>query len=82
MISAGHKVGHAHLRYINPFPANLKEVLSRYKKVLIPEWNLGQLAMLIRSKFLVDAVSYSKVQGQPFTIAEIKEQIQSLLEDN
>jgi len=80
LLAEGKKVAHAQLRYINPFPSNLEEVLGRYTTVLIPEWNAGQLAMLIRSRYLVPAVSYSKIQGLPFTIAEIKGKIIELLE--
>ena len=69
----------AHLSTVNPFPADTGEVLKRYKKVLIPEMNLGQLCMLIRAKYLIDAVSISKVQGQPFKsnelVAEIKKAV-------
>ena len=72
-------VAQLHLRHLNPFPKNLGEVLSRYEKILIPELNLGQLALLIRAKFLVDAVSFPKLKGQPFTITEIEEKIEELL---
>ena len=73
--SAGLSVAHAHLRYLNPFPSNLGEILSRYKKVLIPELNMGQLRMLIRSQFLVDAIGYNKIKGKPFTVTELVEKI-------
>ena len=79
---AGHKVGHAHLRHLNPFPANLGEVLKRFKKVLIPELNLGQLKLLIRGQFLVDAVGLNKVQGKPFVVREIVGKIEELLRDS
>jgi 2-oxoglutarate ferredoxin oxidoreductase subunit alpha len=69
--SDGRSIAHAHLRYLNPFPRNLGEVLRRYERVLIPEINLGQLSMLIRARFLVDAIGYNKVRGKPFRIAEI-----------
>jgi 2-oxoglutarate ferredoxin oxidoreductase subunit alpha len=75
----GHKVGHAHLRYLNPFPANLADVLSRFEQVLIPELNLGQLRLLIRGHFLVDAVGLNKVQGKPFVVAEIVKKIEEML---
>ena len=68
---AGHSVAHAQLRYLNPFPANLGEVLKRYKKVLIPELNTGQLRMLIRAKYLVDAHGHNKVEGRPFSADEV-----------
>lgn len=75
----GGKVSAAHLRYLNPFPANLGEVLSRFEKVLVPEMNLGQLRMLLRARFLVDAHGINKVQGQPFKIKEIEKKIEELL---
>lgn len=68
---AGIKVAQAHLETVNPFPANTGEVLKRYQKVIIPEMNMGQLAMLIRAKYLVDAISFTKVQGLPFKAAEL-----------
>ncbi len=70
----GPSVAHCHLRYLNPFPPNFGEILKRYKKVLIPELNLGQLRTLLRAKFLVDAVGLNKVQGHPFPVREIVEQ--------
>jgi len=79
MVGLGKSVAQLHLRHLNPFPKNLGDVLSRYEKVLIPELNFGQLALLIRAKFLVDAVSVSKLKGQPFTITEIEEKIEELL---
>jgi 2-oxoglutarate ferredoxin oxidoreductase subunit alpha len=72
---AGHSVSHLHLRHINPFPKNLGEVLSNYKKVLIPELNLGQLSTMIRAKFLVDAQGLNKVAGKPFTTTEVYNKI-------
>ncbi|MEX2159880.1 MAG: 2-oxoacid:acceptor oxidoreductase subunit alpha [Dehalococcoidia bacterium] len=77
--AAGKSVSMAHLRYLNPFPENLGDVLSRYKKVLIPELNLGQLAMLIRARYLVDAISYNRITGRPFHVAEIEEKINELV---
>jgi len=71
----GHSVSHLHLRHINPFPKNLGEVLSNYKKVLIPELNLGQLSTMIRAKFLVDAQGLNKVAGKPFTTTEVYNKI-------
>ncbi|MGW5055472.1 2-oxoacid:acceptor oxidoreductase subunit alpha [Actinokineospora sp. NPDC004072] len=68
----GHAVAQAHLRYLNPFPANLGEVLARYDKVVVPEMNLGQLALLLRAKYLVDAISYTKVAGLPFKAEELQ----------
>jgi 2-oxoglutarate ferredoxin oxidoreductase subunit alpha len=75
----GHAVAHLHLRSLNPFPRGLREILSRYKKVLIPELNLGQLALMIRARFLVDAVSFAKIQGNPFTITEVEQKIGEML---
>lgn len=74
----GISVSSIHLRYLNPFPKNLGRLLRNFRKVLIPEMNLGQLSLLIRAKYLLDAVPLNKVQGQPFKIAEIMEGIQSL----
>jgi 2-oxoglutarate ferredoxin oxidoreductase subunit alpha len=67
----GAPVAQAHLRHLNPFPANTAEVLRRYDKVVIPEMNLGQLALLIRGRFLVDAIPYNQVRGLPFKAAEL-----------
>ena len=70
------KVARAHLRYLNPFPANLGKVLKSFKKIIIPELNLGQLLFLIRAKFLVDAKGVNKIQGKPFTVAELVDVIE------
>jgi len=75
----GLSVSHAHLRYIHPFPRNLKTVLGNFKKVLIPELNLGQLRTLIRNEFLVDAVGLNKVQGKPFAVHEVVTRIKEEL---
>ncbi|GMU77341.1 MAG: oxidoreductase [Acidimicrobiia bacterium] len=75
----GARVAHAHLMHLNPFPANLGEVLGRYPKVLVPEMNLGQLSRLVRAEFLVDARSVTKVQGLPFRAAEIQAAIEEML---
>jgi 2-oxoglutarate ferredoxin oxidoreductase subunit alpha len=75
----GHNVAQAHLRHLNPFPANLGEVLRRYDKVLVPEINLGQLALLLRGKYLVDVISYNRVRGLPFRAAELAEAIEEVL---
>ena len=74
----GADVALAHLRYLNPFPRNLGAVLGRYRTVLIPETNAGQLRMLVRAKFLVDAQGLNKVSGQPFSAGEITERIMAL----
>jgi 2-oxoglutarate/2-oxoacid ferredoxin oxidoreductase subunit alpha len=75
----GWNVAHAHLRYLNPLPANTGEVLQRYRIVLIPEINLGQLSLLIRARFLIDAVGLNRVRGKPFRIAEIHHAAELLL---
>lgn len=72
---AGKSVAHAHLRWVCPFPRNLGDLLSRYKTVLIPELNLGQLRTLIRAQYMVDAQGFNKIQGKPFTVAELVETI-------
>jgi len=76
---AGHDVAQVHLRHINPFPKDLGEILARYDKVLIPEMNLGQLSLLIRAKYLVDAVGYNQVNGLPLKAAELAEAITALI---
>ena len=70
-LEQGMKVAHAHLRWLHPFPRNLGDILKKYKKVLIPELNKGQLRMFIRAKFLVDAQGLNKVQGRPFFVQEV-----------
>ncbi len=77
--AAGKKVTHCQLRYINPLPSELGQILKRFDKVLIPELNEGQLRMLIRSEFLCDAVGLNKVQGKPFSVAEISEEIEKFV---
>ncbi len=80
-ISQGKKVAHTHLRYMNPFPQNLGKLIAKYKKVLIPELNNGQLRFMIRNEFLVDAVGLNKVEGKPFLVSEISQSISKLLEE-
>lgn len=75
----GWKVGHAHLQYLNPMPKNTGDVLKRFKKVLVPELNAGQLIVLIRSRFLIDAIGLNKVQGRPFLVSEIEAKIEQML---
>jgi len=75
----GWSVAHAHLRHLNPLPTNTEQVLRSYKRVLVPEVNLGQLSMLLRAKFLIDVVGYNKVRGKPFRIIEIKQAAEELL---
>jgi len=76
----GIEVSRAHLRWLNPLPSNMGEVLARFDKVLLPEMNLGQLALLLRAEFLVDAVSYSRVRGRPLSAAELEEAITAMAE--
>jgi 2-oxoglutarate ferredoxin oxidoreductase subunit alpha len=73
--AAGHAVAHAHLRHLNPFPANLGEVLRSYERVLVPEMNMGQLVRLVRAEYLVDAQSLTKVTGQPFRAGDIEDAV-------
>ena len=80
--NSGQRVSHLHLRHLNPFPKKLGDLLLKYKRVLIPELNLGQLSMMIRSKFLVDVVSLSKVQGRPFNKNEILNKINEILKES
>jgi len=75
----GKKVGHLHLRHLNPLPKNLGEVLKRYRKVVVPEMNLGQLVWVLRAKYLVDAQGFNKVQGKPFKQSEIEAKIEEVL---
>ncbi|MDR1512209.1 MAG: 2-oxoacid:acceptor oxidoreductase subunit alpha [Propionibacteriaceae bacterium] len=71
--ASGKKVARAHLRYLNPLPANIEDVLRRYRTVIVPEMNLGQLAFYLRGKTLVDVTSYTKVEGRPFNVEELTE---------
>jgi 2-oxoglutarate/2-oxoacid ferredoxin oxidoreductase subunit alpha len=75
----GRKIGHLHLRHLNPLPANVGALLARYKKVLVPELNMGQLLWVLRAKFLVDAVGLNKIQGRPFKQAELEQKIEEML---
>ena len=77
----GHRVAQLHLRHLNPFPSNLGEVLRRHPKLLVPEMNLGQLSRLVRAEFLVDARSVNKVEGTPFTAAELHDAILGAIRD-
>ena len=80
-IDKGLSVSHLHLKYINPFPKNLGDILLKFDKILIPELNLGQLLSIIRAKFLVDAKGFNKVQGKPFSSNEILMKIENYLKD-
>ncbi|HXM97883.1 MAG TPA: 2-oxoacid:acceptor oxidoreductase subunit alpha [Candidatus Dormibacteraeota bacterium] len=75
----GQKIGHLQLRYLNPLPANLGEVLKRYRRVLVPELNMGQLLWVLRAKYLVDAVGLNKIQGRPFKQNELQQKIEEML---
>jgi 2-oxoglutarate ferredoxin oxidoreductase subunit alpha len=79
--AAGHRVARAHLTHLNPLPANLGDVLAGRRRVLVPEMNLGQLTMVVRARYLVDAEVLSKVAGQPFTGAEVEARIMTVLEE-
>jgi 2-oxoglutarate/2-oxoacid ferredoxin oxidoreductase subunit alpha len=76
---AGGKVAQAHLRHLSPLPANLGEVLAAYDKVLVPEINLGQLALVLRGRYLVDVISYNRVRGLPFRASELARVIQDVI---
>jgi 2-oxoglutarate ferredoxin oxidoreductase subunit alpha len=78
----GKAVAHAHLRHLNPFPANTETVLRSYRRILVPEVNLGQLSLLIRARYLIDAIGYNRVRGKPFRIVEIIEEADRLLAEN
>ncbi|TGZ16263.1 oxidoreductase [Streptomyces sp. S816] len=78
---AGDVIAQAHLRHLNPFPRNLGEVLARYEKVVVPEMNLGQLATLIRAKYLVDAHSYNQVNGMPFKAEQLATVLKEAIDD-
>jgi 2-oxoglutarate ferredoxin oxidoreductase subunit alpha len=75
----GRAVTHCHLRYLNPLPKELGDILKRFKQVLIPELNMGQLSVIVRSKYLIDAIGLNKVQGKPFSVAEVEAKIEALV---
>ena len=77
----GRKVATAHLRHLNPFPSNIEEVVRAYRKVLIPEMNSGQLSLLIRARFLVDAISFTKVQGIPIFADDLEQEVLRVLDE-
>ncbi len=76
----GKKVASAHIKYLHPFPSNLGDVLRSFKRVVIPEMNMGQLLVMIRSRYLIDAIGFNKIQGKPFRIQEVVDKIEELLE--
>jgi len=75
----GRRIGHIHLRHLNPLPRNTGEVLKNYKKVIVAEMNMGQLLFILRAKYLVDAQGLNKIQGKPFKQAEIEAKIEEVL---
>ncbi len=75
----GRRIGHVHLRHLNPLPKNLGEVLTRYRRVLVPEMNMGQLLWVLRAKYLVEAEGFNKIQGRPFKQSEIEGKIEEVL---
>jgi len=77
----GKAVSHVHLRYLNPLPPDLGEIISRFDKVLVPEMNMGQLLRVLRAEYLVDAVGLNKIQGRPFKVSEITARIARMLEE-
>jgi 2-oxoglutarate ferredoxin oxidoreductase subunit alpha len=79
--ASGLKIAQAHLRHLNPFPADLGDVLRRYDKVVVPEMNLGQLALLIRAKYLIDAFGYNRVRGLPFRAEELADVLEHFIAD-
>jgi 2-oxoglutarate ferredoxin oxidoreductase subunit alpha len=80
-VEDGLSIAHVHLRHLNPFPNDLADILNRFKKVLIPELNRGQLLQLIRSTYLIDAIGFNKVQGQPFHVFELQSKIDEMLKE-
>jgi 2-oxoglutarate ferredoxin oxidoreductase subunit alpha len=80
LVERGKAVGHVHLRHLNPLPPDLPDVLGRFKKILVPELNLGQLVRILRAEYLVDAIGMNKIQGRPFKVAELVTRVQRLLD--
>ena len=78
----GHTVSHVHLRHLNPLPGDLGGILRRFKQVLVPELNMGQLVRLLRAEYLIDAVGLNKIQGQPFKVGEIVAKATRMLESS
>ena len=77
----GLPIAQAHLRHLAPLPANLGEVLNAYDRVVVPEMNLGQLAQLIRGRYLIDAIPYNQVRGLPFTAAELEDMLEDVVKN-
>lgn len=80
LLSEGHAIAHAHLRYIRPFPKNLGDILKSFEHILVPEINSGQLIKIIRDQFLVDAKGYNKVMGVPITKGELTDVVKKMLQ--
>jgi len=78
LVEEGYKVAHAHLKYINPMPINLGEILSSYKKVIIPELNDAQMVHIIRSRYLIPAIPFNKIKGMPFSVEEIRNKVKEI----
>jgi 2-oxoglutarate ferredoxin oxidoreductase subunit alpha len=81
MQKQGYSVSSAHLRHLNPFPKNLGDLLGKFDRVLVPELNMGQLAMLLRAKYLVPVISFPMVKGKPFKISELTARMKEVYED-
>jgi len=79
LVARGKAVGHVHIRHMNPLPPDLADIFARFKKILVPELNMGQLVKILRAEFLVDAIGMNKIQGRPFKISELVTRIQRLL---
>jgi 2-oxoglutarate ferredoxin oxidoreductase subunit alpha len=79
LLDGGHSVAHAHIRYLNPFPKNLEEFMGRYKRVMVPEINNGQLINLLKAKYLIDAIPFNKIQGVPIQRRELVEKAKEVL---
>jgi 2-oxoglutarate ferredoxin oxidoreductase subunit alpha len=74
---SGRQIAYTHLRHLNPFPANLGDILRSYQRVIVPEMNMGQLALLLRAKYLVDVRSYSRVRGLPISLSELARDLEA-----
>jgi 2-oxoglutarate ferredoxin oxidoreductase subunit alpha len=79
LLNEGYKVAHVHIKYLNPFPANLADLFKRYKKVVVAELNNGQLVKVLRDKYFIDAIAYNKIKGQPFMANEVVEKMKEII---
>ncbi|MEC8789947.1 MAG: 2-oxoglutarate ferredoxin oxidoreductase subunit alpha, partial [Verrucomicrobiota bacterium] len=75
----GYSISSIHLRHLNPLPNDLGPLLARFKRVIVPELNLGQLSMILKAQFVTEIISYNKVQGKPFKVAELRDRFVKLL---